>query len=136
MREFVLELDRPRRLVFDFDAWDRIAEKFVPEKGGKFDIYSVDVSALNIPFFVYAGLAWADAEMTEAQAKVLVNKKIQEGVYTVLDLMKIVVEALFAQAGFKIPEKGEGKETEKKDGAAQKKARTPRPKIPTSRKSG
>jgi len=136
MREFLIQLDRPRRLAYDFDAWDRIAERYKPKGDASFgpaELLNFNISARDIPFLIYAGVAWQDQEITEAQVKALLNTKIQEGKITVLDAMNTVIEAIFAQAGLKKVE-GTTEDKAKDKEPPTKKAPAPRPQIPGSRK--
>lgn len=129
MRDFVLELDRPRRLVFDFDAWDLIAEKYAPKEAEKdFDIATLNITYREVPYLAFAGLHWEDPELTEEKTKKLLNEQIKAGKHTIMSILEIIVDALFAQAGLKsIPVKTE------EEG---KKAPGPAAIVPDSRKKG
>jgi hypothetical protein len=102
MKEFVLELDRPRKLVYDFDAWDRIAEKYGAGDEG-FDIQSLKVTAKEIPFLIRIGLLWEEPELTDDGVKGLLNAALRGGKYTIIELMNIAVDAICAQAGVERP---------------------------------
>jgi len=129
MKGFILDLDKPRKLVFDFDAWDVIAGKYWPkeDKGG-FDVSKLEISARELPFLAFAGLIWEDPGLTEESTKVLLNAAIREGKCSILSILNVVSDAIFAQSGLqKVPvELGE----------AEKKAKGPTALIPASRKRG
>lgn len=137
MRSFIVELDRQRRLVYDFDAWDRIAERYKPKEGlsfGPAELLNLNLSARDIPFLIYAGVAWQDQEITEGQIKGLLNAKIRDGTMTILGATNIVVEAIYAQAGLKFSESNlDGKGSQESEDKP-KKAPAPRPVIPGSRR--
>ncbi len=103
MKEFVLELDKPRKLVYDFDAWDRIAEKYGAGEEEGFDIQKLKVTAKEIPFLIRIGLLWEDPELTDEAVKGLLNGALREGKYTIIELMNIAVNAICAQAGVERP---------------------------------
>jgi len=129
MKDFILDLDKPRRLVFDFDAWDVIADKYAPREPEKdFDISNLNITYREVPFLIYAGLCWEDPELTEEKTKSLLNEQVKAGKYTIMAILNLVVEAMFAQAGLE-------KVLVKTDGA-EKKAPGPAAAIPGSRKKG
>jgi len=103
VREFYIELDRKRRLVYDFNAWDLITERYSLEgdEEGGLDLTKMRLTFKEIPFLTYAGLCWEDDSLTEERVKSLLNEKIRSGKYTVMQIMNIVLNALFVQAGFK-----------------------------------
>lgn len=101
MKEFVLELDRPRKLVFDFDAWDLIAEQYSQKNGKEFDIASLNITYRDLPFLVYAGLRWEDENLTYEQTKKLLNDAIRSGKLNIIQILETVMKAIFAQSGVK-----------------------------------
>jgi hypothetical protein len=129
MKNFVLELDRPRRLVFDFDAWDLITDKYGAKKEEEnFDISKLNITAKEMPFLAFAGMRWEDPELTEQKTRALLNQAIQEGAHTVLSILGPVSEAIFAQSGLA------GVPVELDEGG--KKEAGPAAVIPGSRKKG
>lgn len=102
MKDYILNLDKPRKLIYDFDAWDIIAEKYGPKEGKEdFDISKLNITYKEIPFLICAGLRWEDPKIDEATAKGLLNEKIRSGDYTIIDIMQMAVNAIFAQSGLK-----------------------------------
>ena len=100
MKDFILNLDRPRRLIFDFDAWDLITDKYNAKTDeGDFDFSKLKISTKEMPFLVFAGMRWEDPELTEQKTRLLLNQAIQSGAYTILSILGPVSEAIFAQSG-------------------------------------
>jgi hypothetical protein len=98
MKEFILELDKSRKLVFDYDAWEKIKEKFNISADSQTDLFSkVKLSAEEIPYLAFAGLAWEDPGLTLEGTKKLLNESIRRGAYVLVDHMEIVIGALFYQ---------------------------------------
>ena len=127
MKDFVLELDRPRKLVFDFDAWDLITGKYASQKEGQeFDISQLKITAREVPFLAFAGMYWEDHELTEEQTKKMLNEQIRAGKCTILSILGIVGDAILVQSGLqKASVETDGKE---------KKAPGPEATIPGSRR--
>ena len=96
MKEFILNLDKPRRLVYDFDAWDLIAEKYTSETED-FDLAGIKVK--EIPFLTFAGLRWEDPELTEQKTKELLNEGIRQGKTTIVEITEKISAALSSQSG-------------------------------------
>jgi len=102
MKDFVLELDRPRRLIFDLDAWDLIADKYgVKKKGGDFDFSKLRITALEMPFLAFAGMRWEDPELTEQKTRALLDQAIRSEAHTILSIREVVSGAIFAQSGLR-----------------------------------
>ncbi len=101
MKEFVLELDRPRRLVYDFDAWDLISEHFGSADSKEFDLASLNITYRDLPFLVYVGLKWEDESLSLEQTKKLLNEAIRSGRLNIMQILDVVVRAIFAQSGVK-----------------------------------
>jgi len=100
MKDYVLELDRPRKLVYDFDAWDRITEKYGdPDQQEGFDASKLKITTKDVPSLVRIGLLWEDPGLTEEAVKDLLNKTLQTGKYTIIGIMQIAINAVFAQSG-------------------------------------
>jgi|GEM_PF-2197442 len=99
MKDYVLELDKKRKLIYDFDAWDLITEKYGAKDQKDFDPGQIKATYAEMPFLTYVGLCWEDPELTEEGVKKLLNDKLRSGNYTIMDIMEIVVNAIFAQSG-------------------------------------
>ncbi|MCX7973739.1 MAG: hypothetical protein N3B16_04480 [Candidatus Aminicenantes bacterium] len=104
MKEFMLDLDRPRKLIFDFDAWDLISEHFGSAEGKELDLASLNITYRDLPFLVYAGLKWEDESLTFEQTKKLLNEAIRSGKLDIMKILDVVMGAIFAQSGLKQPE--------------------------------
>ena len=131
--DFTLNLDRPRRLVFDMDAIERLAEKY-PAAGGGFSLQNIKIGFRDLPFLIYAAGAWDDPDLTEVRAKDFLNQAIRESRITMMDALSVVLEALFFQMGIKDSEIK--RVTDNLPEAIQKKSSAARPSIPKSRKRG
>lgn len=121
MKDYILNLDRQRKLVYDFDAWDLITERYAQKGKGKedFDPTQIKATYAEIPFLTYAGLRWEDSTLNEEIVKKMLNDKLRSGDYSIMDIMQIVINAIFAQSGLEeIPIK---EAVEKMAGEAQKK---------------
>lgn len=103
MKDFVLELDRPRKLIFDFDAWDLIADHFGSANGKEFDLASLNITYRDLPFLVFAGLRWEDPALTYEETKRLLNEAIRSDRLDIMRILDVVMRAIFAQSGVKQP---------------------------------
>jgi len=131
MKRFIVNLDRPRELVYAFGAWDILAAKYGPLQGGKaedFDIMKVNITASDVPFLIYAGVAAEDPSITVEMVKEALHAKIASGEYSILGLMTMIGEALFAHIG--LTKKADGKD------GAEKKTKRPSYTVPGGRKRG
>jgi len=135
MKEYAVELERRHVLAYDFGAWDLIAEHFAKKSGTKpedFDPLGLNITTLDVPYLVWAGLSWENPQPAIEDVKRQLNAKIREGKYSIMDLSLLVTEAIFAHAGMKYdaaaaagPGAGEGK-----------KAPGPRRMVPGSKRPG
>jgi hypothetical protein len=99
MPEFILKLDRQRRLIYDFDAWEKLAEKYAKNEED-FDFSKVRLNMAELPFLIYIGLAWEDKELTQEKTKELLNQAVRNG-QTIADILTATTEAIFHQVGIK-----------------------------------
>jgi hypothetical protein len=137
VKDYILNLDRPRKLVFDFDAWDLIAERYAAAKEGEdFDLSKLPrITFKEIPFLAYAGLRWEDSSLTEDKIKRMLSKSIADGAHTMIGHLQLVANAVFTQAGMKeFSLEDVFKGASKAEGGVQKKV--PEPAVPSSRKKG
>jgi len=129
MKEFILKLDKPRRLIYDFDAWGLIADKYGGKKEEEdFNILKLNITAREVPFLAFAGMKWEDPDLTEQKTRALLNEAIQSGTHTVLSILGPVSKAILAQSGLA------GVPVEPDRGG--KKAAGPAATIPGSRRRG
>ncbi len=109
MKDYILELDKPRKLKFGYKASRLIREKF-----GDKDFS--DVKKMNIddmPIFAWAGLVWEEEELTVEKVEGLLDAKISDE-FTVIDSMTIIVAAFAAHMGVKPVKKKTKKQPKKK----------------------
>lgn len=94
MKDFILNLDRSRKLKFGFKATRLINEKFKERDLKKLVEFALD----EFIFLAWAGLMWEDESLTEDQVEQLLDEKI--GVeYSQTDIATIVAEAMTAHSG-------------------------------------
>lgn len=94
MKEYILNLDRPRKLKFGFKATRLINEKFKERDLKKLVEFALD----EFIFLAWAGLIWEDKDLTEERIEELLDEKI--GVdYSQTDIANIVAEAMTAHSG-------------------------------------
>jgi hypothetical protein len=101
MKKYILALDRPRRLVFDFDAWEMIAEQFTPDGKKDVDLTNLNITFKDLPIIVCAGLKWEDSELTPEKTKELLNASIRDGRYDFMKILDVVLEAFYFYLGVK-----------------------------------
>ena len=131
MKEYAVELERRHVLAYDFGAWDLIAEHFAKKSGTKpedFDPLELNITTLDVPFLVCAGLSWEDPQPAIEEVKRQLNAGIREGKYSIMDLSLLVTEAIFAHAGMKYDAAA--------GAGAEKKAPGPRRMVPGSKRPG
>lgn len=96
MKDYVLNLDRPRKLKFGFKATRLINEKFKDRALEELREYALE----EFIFLAWAGLMWEDESLTVEQVEQLLEEKI--GVeYSQTDIANIVAEAITAHSGAK-----------------------------------
>lgn len=94
MKDFVLNLDRPRRLKFGFKAIRLIREKF-----GDRDIADLmNMKVDEMPIVAWAGLVHEDEGLTAEKVEALIDEKIGKD-YSVMDVIGILIEAISEQIG-------------------------------------
>jgi heterodisulfide reductase subunit B len=95
MKEYILNLDRPRKLKFGFKATRLINEKFKEEKNLK-DL--AEFALDEFIFLAWAGLSWEDESLTVEKVEELMDDKV--GVeYSQTDIANIIAEAMTAHSG-------------------------------------
>jgi len=99
VKEFVLDLDRKRKLIFDFDAWDLITDHFVSAYGKDFDLASFNITYRDLPFLVFAALKWEDPSLTLEQVKQMLNEAIRSEKINIMQIFEVVTGAIYAQSG-------------------------------------
>lgn len=107
MREFVLNLDRPRRLRYDFKAIRTLRERYVGKELSDLMGLAID----ELPVMAWAGLVWEDPALTPEVIETMLNEKI--GVeFSIAGLAELIAGALAAHAGIE-----PGKKVTSSDGA-------------------
>ncbi len=94
MKEYILDLDKPRELRFGFKSLRAIREKF----GNKSLSELMNIEVDEIPVLVLHGLAWDEKALTLDQVEDLLDAAIPKK-YTVLGITTLILEALAAQMG-------------------------------------
>lgn len=94
MKEWTLNLDRPRRLRYDFKALRMLREKYI----GKELADIMDMAIDELPFFVWAGLAWEDGTLDPEKVEAMLNEKIGTE-FTIAGVAEIIAGALAAHTG-------------------------------------
>lgn len=107
MKEYILDLDKPRKLHYGFKALGLVRQKY----GEKRDLTDVmDVNLDEMPFFAYVGLVRGDKTLTPERVEDLIDDAIPEK-YTVTDIIKIIAEAITSHIGVKTTKKKVKKKT-------------------------
>ena len=135
MKEYTVELERRHVLAYDFGAWDLIAEHFAKKSGTKpedFDPLKLNITTLDVPFLVFAGLSWEEPPANIEDVKRQLNAGIREGKFSIMGLTLLVTEAIFAHAGMKY----DAEAAARTDAGAEKKAPGPRRMVPGSKRPG
>ena len=110
MREYILELDRPRKLKFGFKAIRLIREHF-----GEKDVSDLlNMKVDEMPIIAWAGLVHEDPDLTIEKVEDLLDGSIPER-YTVVEIVNILAEALADHFGV----------SEKKTTPSRRKKRSP-----------
>ena len=110
MREYILELDRPRKLKFGFKAIRLIREHF-----GEKDVSDLlNMKVDEMPIIAWAGLVHEDPDLTIEKVEDLLDGSIPER-YTVVEIVNILAEALADHFGV----------SEKKTTPSRKKKKSP-----------
>lgn len=105
MKDYILNLDRPRKLKFGFKATRLINEKFKERDLKKLVEFALD----EFIFLTWAGLIWEDKDLTEEAVEELLDEKV--GIeYSQTDIANIVAEAMTAHSGA-MPVKKKASET-------------------------
>ena len=112
MKDYILDLDKPRELRFGFKALRMIREKF----GDRNIDQLLSVKVDEIPSLILPGLKWEDSSLDLNKVEDLLDDAIPKK-YTILGLTTIVLEALAAQMGVDVKSKEEDKGDSKKDSA-------------------
>lgn len=94
MKNYILELDKPRELRFGFKALRMIRERF----GDRSIDQLLNLKIDEIPVLVLAGLKWEDKALTLDMVEDQLDAMIPER-YTVMEVTTTVLEALATQMG-------------------------------------
>lgn len=94
MKDYVLELDKPRELRYGFRASRLIRQRF-----GERSLESLlNLKWDEMPVLVWAGLKWDAKQLTVEQVEDLLDDTIPKR-YTILQITNIALEALAAHMG-------------------------------------
>jgi hypothetical protein len=96
MKDYILNLDRPRKLKFGFKA-----DRLLTEKYGEQEVWDLEKIALQeFVFFAWAGLVWEDESLTVEKVEALLDEKIGTE-YSQFDIITLITEAMSAHLGTK-----------------------------------
>lgn len=110
MKDYILNLDKPRKLKFGFKASRLIREKFGDKDFRDISKFHVD----EMPTVAWAGLVWEDPNLSVEKVEELLDAQIPEKM-TLIESMELIVGALIAHIGVKIiPKKKKKKKQPKK----------------------
>ena len=132
MKDYILELDKPRELRFGFKAMRLIRNKFGERSLDQLMNIQID----EIPYLAWAGLTHEDKALTVEQLEDLLDAAIPKK-YTILSVTNLILEALAGQMGVELPKKvkagDQEKEAEKPKTATEEKTQ-PTKTIPSTKK--
>ena len=94
MKDYILELDKPRTLRYGFKAMRVIRQKFGDRSLDQLMSIKVD----EIPVLAWAGLTHEDKALTVEQVEDLLDAAIPEK-YTILKVTELILGALASQMG-------------------------------------
>ena len=89
MSDYILALDRPRRLKFGFAALNILQEQLGDREWNEFDKIKVHEMAI----FAWAGLIWEDPTLTLEGTRALIDPTIGE-IYSMPDIIKLLTSAI------------------------------------------
>lgn len=98
MKDYILELDRPRKLRYGFKPLKLIADRFGKDAGLE-ELMKIDMH--EMPGLVWPGLIWEDKDLTYEQAVDLLDASIPEK-NTIIGITATALEALAAHMGVEI----------------------------------
>ena len=127
MKDYVLELDKPRELRFGFRALREIRNKFGERSLDQLMNIKVD----EIPFLAWVGLKHEDKALTVERVEDLLDDAIPKK-YTIMKVTEIILNALTGQMGVE-PKKTDDDDS-KKEEAGDQVAETEKPKTETKEK--
>lgn len=108
MKDYILDLDKPRELRFGFKASRMIRQRF-----GERSLDSLlNIKWDEVPVLVWAGLKWDDKQLTVEQVEDLLDDAIPKK-YTILEVTNTTLTALAEHMGIE-SKKAKADETEKK----------------------
>jgi len=95
MKDYILNLDRPRELRFGFKSHRMINQKF-----GNRPLESLmdNLKMEELPAMVWAGLKWDDKQLTVENVEDLLDAAIPKK-YTILEIIEIALEAFGKHLG-------------------------------------
>lgn len=132
MKDYILDLDKPRELRYGFKALRMIRQKFGDRNLDQLQNIKMD----EIPSLAWAGLKWQESGLTVERVEDLLDEAIPK-TYTIMAVTTMILEALAAQMGVEIPsplKKALAGETGEKKAAEKKPLAQPKEITPSSKK--
>ena len=108
MKNYILDLDKPRKLRFGFKAIRMIRDKF----GNRSVDQLMNIKVDEIPVLAWAALKWDDKSLTLEKVEDLLDAAIPEK-YTIMDLIELIMGAMAAQIGIQVKKATAGVPTKK-----------------------
>ena len=122
MKDYILDLDKPRELRFGFKATRAIRQKF-----GDRNVESLlNIKVDEMPILAWAGMKWDDKTLTVDKVEDLLDDAIPKK-YTILRVTEIVLEAFSDHMG--ITSKKAKADDQKKDKTEKVEAVTEKKKV-------
>ena len=129
MKDYTLDLDKPRELRFGFRAIRTIRNKFGERSLDQLMNIQVD----EIPYLAWAGLTYEDNALTIERVEELLDEAIPKK-YTIMKITEMILEALAAQMGVDTKkDKADDQEAEKPKTETEEKSQ-PKRTTPSTKK--
>ena len=100
MKDYILNLDRPRELRFGFKALRLIRQKY----GNRSVDQLMNIHIDELPPVIWAGLKWEDSKLTEEQVENLLDDAIPKK-YKIMEILEMTMMAFADHMGVPAPKK-------------------------------